>query len=266
MPFLRINGISLYYEVHGAGEAQRETVVLIGGLGSQAQSWATQVPIYSKEFRVVVFDNRGAGRSGKPDEPYSIEQMADDTAMLMDALGIESAHVVGKSMGGMIGQRLAIKYPERVKKLVLACTCAARDEVGDEILRLGREIAASVGMKAVWLGALFWGYSREYIEKNLPAVRSAMSMIKESAEGTTGYLRQNKACEGHNTIELVGRIRAPALVMLGGRDLIVSPARSRELAALIPGARLLEFPDAGHGFWREKQAEVDEAVLDFLRA
>ncbi len=260
MPFVRVNRIRMYYEAYGQGEP----VVLIGGLGSQVQSWATQVPIYSEHFKVVVLDNRGAGKTDKPDEPYSLEQMADDVAMLMDAIGIESAHIVGKSMGGMIGQWLGIKYPEKVRKLVLGCTCAARDEVGDEILRLGREIASKLGMKAVWLAALFWGYSRVYIERNLPTIRSAKSMIEESPQVIRGYLRQNEACERHNTSKLVGKIKAPTLVMLGERDLIVSPSRSRELAELIPGARLVAFPDVGHGFWRERQEEVDRIVLEFL--
>ncbi|MBF8302764.1 MAG: catD, partial [Candidatus Dadabacteria bacterium] len=94
MPYARVNGIRIYYETYGEGFP----VVLIGGLGSEIQSWATQIPIYSKHFQVIVFDNRGAGKSDKPDIPYTIELMADDTASLLDALGVESAFVVGKSM------------------------------------------------------------------------------------------------------------------------------------------------------------------------
>ncbi|MCH8029339.1 MAG: alpha/beta fold hydrolase [Candidatus Dadabacteria bacterium] len=260
MPFAKVNGITMYYEVHGKGEP----VVLIGGLGSQTQSWATQVPLYSRHFKVVVLDNRGAGKTDKPDEPYSIEQMADDTAALIEHLGIESARVAGKSMGGMIGQWLAIKHPEKVSKLVLGCTCASRDEVGDEILRLGRETAAKLGFGSVWMCALFWGYTREYIERNLSSIKNAMSMIRESPEAVAGYLRQNRACQRHDTSELVGGISCPTLIMLGERDLIVAPRRSRELSRLIPGSRLVEFEGVGHGFWREKQSEVDDIVLDFL--
>jgi pimeloyl-ACP methyl ester carboxylesterase len=215
-------------------------------------------------MRVVTFDNRGAGRTDKPEGPYSIEQMADDTAMLMEALGIDAAHVVGKSMGGMIAQHLAARYPEKVSKLVLACTSARRDEVGDEILRLGREMAVRMGMKAVWMSALFWGYSREYIERNLGAIREALATVDESQESVRGYLLQNMACQMHNAVEAVRTIAAPTLVMLGVRDLIVSPRLTRELASLIPGARLIEFEDVGHGFWRERQAEVDSSVLGFL--
>ncbi len=260
MPYASVNGIKIYYETYGEGFP----VVLIGGLGSQVQSWATQVPIYSKHFKVIVFDNRGAGKSDKPNVPYTTELMADDTVGLLETLSVESAHVVGKSMGGMIGQWLAIKYPEKVKKLVLGCTSASRDEVGDEILRMGREIATKVGMKTVWLTALFLGYTREYIEKNISSIKAALAAVPEDPEAITGYIRQNLACEGHITRDLVGKINIPTLVMLGERDFISSPRRSRELAELIPNAKLQIFEGVGHGFWRERQEEVDNLVLDFL--
>jgi pimeloyl-ACP methyl ester carboxylesterase len=260
MPYASVNGIKIYYEIYGDGYP----LALIGGLGSQIQSWAAQIPIYSRHFRVIVFDNRGMGKSDKPDIPYTTELMADDTAALLDTLGIESAHIAGKSMGGMIAQWLAVKYPEKVGKLVLGCTSASRDEVGNEILRMGREIATKVGMKTVWLSALFLGYTRDYIENNLGAMREALDSVSENPEALTGYIRQSFACEAHNIRDLVGRIKAPTLVMLGERDLIASPKRSRELAELIPGARLKVVEGVGHGFWREKHEEVDRAVLGFL--
>ncbi|MGQ0794052.1 MAG: alpha/beta fold hydrolase [Deltaproteobacteria bacterium] len=260
MPYAKANGINIYYEAHGSGEP----AVLIGGLGSQLSSWAAQMPIYSEYFRVLAFDNRGMGRSDKPDVPYTTELMADDAAALMDALGIDRAHVLGKSMGGMIAQWLAVKYPEKVRKLVLACTSASRDEVGNEILRQGREIASKAGSRAMWMVALFLGYSREYIEKNLSTIQQTMAMISEDPSAAHGYLRQSHACEGHNICHLVGGIKAKTLVMLADRDIIASPARSLELAKLIPGSTLKVFEGAGHGFWRERQEEVDRAVLDFL--
>jgi pimeloyl-ACP methyl ester carboxylesterase len=260
MPYADVNGIKIHYEVRGQGPP----VVLIGGLGSQISSWATQVPLYSKYFRVVTFDNRGAGLSDKLGYPYSIEDMSDDTAGLLDFLGIQSASFVGKSMGGMIAQWLGIKYPKRVDKLVLGCTSASRDDVGDAILSLGREIATMLGLKTVWLTALFLGYTREYIEKNLGSIKESLALVAENDKALNGYIGQSLACEGHNTRDLLYKINAPTLVLLGERDQIASPKRSGELAGLIPGAILREFKGVGHGFWRERQEEVDKVVLHFL--
>ena len=260
MPYANVNGIRIYYEIRGNGSP----VVLIGGLGSQISSWATQVPLYSKHFKVIAFDNRGAGLSDKPDHSYTIEDMADDTARLLDSLGIESASFVGKSMGGMIAQWLGIKYPHRASKLILGCTSASRDEVGNEILKIGREIATKVGLKTVWLTALFLGYTREYIEKNLGSIKESLALVAEDDEAVDGYIGQSLACEKHNTRDLLHKINCPTLVLLGETDQIASPKRSRELAELIPGAMLREFGGVGHGFWRERQAEVDKVVLDFL--
>jgi len=260
MPYASANGVNIYYEVHGGGYP----VVMIGGLGSQIESWATQVPIYSKHFRIVVFDNRGAGRSEKPEPGYTTEDMADDTAALMDALGIGSAHVVGKSMGGMIGQWLAIKYPEKVRKLVMGCSSASRDEVGNLILRTGRDIASKVGMKAVWVMALYLGYTREYIEKNIGSLGGVIDAIPENSDALRGYIGQSYAVEGHDTTQQLHGIKAPALIMMGENDMTTSPRKTRELASLIPGSKLKAFQGVGHGFWRERQEEADRLVLDFL--
>ncbi len=260
MPYAKVNGITLNYEIHGDGEP----VVLIGGLGSQLHSWATQVPVYSQHYKVVVFDNRGAGKSDKPEAGYSTQDMAKDTASLMDELGIERAHIVGKSMGGMIGQWLAIDHPDKVNKLVMGCSSASRDEVGNEILRMGRDIATNLGPKAVWLMALYLGYTREYIEENIATIKQAMLSVPDDPEALKGYIGQSFACEGHNTVSELGQITSPTLVMLGETDLIASPKRSEQLAELIPNSRLKIFPKVGHGFWRERQREVDDLVLDFL--
>ena len=118
MPKVKVNGIDIYYEEHGSGEP----VVMIGGLGADTTLWSKQVPAFSERFRVVVFDNRGSGQSDKPDEPYSIPMFAADTVGLMQALGIERAHVVGASLGGLVAQELVLTHPEMVDRLVLVCT------------------------------------------------------------------------------------------------------------------------------------------------
>lgn len=261
MPYAEVNNTTIYYEINGTGE---KDVVLIGGLGSQIQSWATQVPIYSESFRVITFDNRGAGRSDKSDEYFTIEDMADDTIALMDELGIGRSSFVGKSMGGMIAQWIGIKYPERVDRLVMGCSSASRDEVGNTILRIGRDIATGVGMKAVWLTAMFLGYNRKYIEDNIESIQSTLQMLSEDPDSLRGYIAQSRACEMHDTRDLLKDIKAKTLVMYGETDFITSPRRSAELGELIPDSVVRSFECTGHGFWRERQAEVDSLVMDFL--
>jgi len=260
MPFAESNGIKFYYEIYGEGEP----VVLISGLGSPLGSWETQIPIYSDKFKVIVFDNRGIGRSEVTEPGFTISDMADDTIGLLDNLGINSATFIGKSMGGMITQRIGIKYPERVNKLVIGCSAASRDEVGNLLLSAGREVATKAGMKAVWITGLFYGYTREYIEKNIDMIKGFLNEIPEDEEVLKGYLGQSAACEGHYSLDEIHSIRADTLVMYGNKDLIMSPKKSVEMAEKIPNCRLRGFSDVGHGFWREKQEEVDKLVMEFL--
>src|SRR4030042_3292285 len=118
MPKAKVKDINLYYEVHGSGYP----LILIRGLASNADHWYFQVPAFSPYYSVVVFDNRGIARSDIPDLPFTISTMADDTVGLMDSLGIPRAHILGISMGGMIAQKIALKYPQRVNGIILACT------------------------------------------------------------------------------------------------------------------------------------------------
>src|SRR5208283_3555615 len=119
MPKQRVGDIDIYYEVHGSGP---QTLVMVRGLGSNLCAWYEQTPVFARHFRTVVFDNRGAGRTDKPDAAYSMRQMAADTAGLMDALAIDRAALPGISMGGMIAQEFALNYPERLSALILGCT------------------------------------------------------------------------------------------------------------------------------------------------
>ncbi len=261
MPFAETNGINIFYETYGDGEP----VVLIAGLGSPMLSWETQIPIYSEKYKVIVFDNRGIGKSDITEPGFTISDMADDVIGLLDQLQIEKAKFVGKSMGGMITQRIGIKYPERVNKLVIGCSAASCDEVGKLLLEGGREVASKAGMKAVWVTGLFYGYSRGYIEKNIDVIKGFLNEMPDHDEQLLkGYMGQSQACEGHYSLDEIDAIKAPTLVMFGEKDLIMSPKKSLEMAKKIPGSRLEGFKDVGHGFWREKQEEVDELVLEFL--
>ena len=157
MPKAKVDDIQLYYEEQGRGEP----LLLVMGLGASTLSWSEQIPTFGREFRVIAFDNRGAGRSDKPAVRYNIALFADDTAGLMDALGIDSAHVYGQSMGGFIAQELALRHPQRVRTLVLGSTsCGGRRAVVGS-----PENLAGIGMMNVLT-------PREAAEKGLPLLYS----------------------------------------------------------------------------------------------
>src|SRR5512136_1643850 len=144
MPLARLNGINVNYRVEGQGEP----LVMIMGFTAGRVGWMPQIPFFRKYYRVITFDNRGAGKSDKPPGPNSTRMMADDTVKLMDVLGIEKAHIMGLSMGGMIAQELAINYPQRVMKLVLAATYARQDETSAGALEQARFLQLAPEKKA----------------------------------------------------------------------------------------------------------------------
>jgi len=263
MPTVKVKDIQIYYEVHGQGEP----LVLIMGLGANANGWDMQTPTFSREFQVVAFDNRGSGRSDKPDSRYSTRLFADDTAGLMDALGIASAHVYGMSMGGLIAQELVLNYPQRVRTLVLGATSCGGQEGVDaspetlalmvSVSNLGPEEAAEKGLVLL--------YTDEFIARKrekLIARALAQADLRPSPEA---FARQLQAIIRHRTYDRLPQIGCPTLIIAGTEDKILPVENSRILAERIPGAELVILPKVGHGYVVECAKEANAIVLDFLR-
>ncbi len=143
-----------------------------------------------------------------------------------------------------------------MEKLVIRCSSAYRDNVGNLLLRTSRDIVLKAGVKPVWISALLLGYSREYIEKNYDSIIETLKQIPEDKDAVRGYIGQSLACEKHDVRNLLHKIEAKTLVMYGEKDIITPPSRSEELGKLIPNATVRCFKDVGHGFWRERQKEV----------
>jgi pimeloyl-ACP methyl ester carboxylesterase len=260
----RANGIEIYYEVHGEGPP----LLLIMGLGANATAWWNQVPALSEQYRVIAFDNRGAGRSEKPSGVYSIAQMADDAAALMDALDMRSSHVFGMSLGGMIAQEYALRHPQRVQALVLGGTTPGGPKAmspGPEVMGYFATVASLPIAQAIERGMSLL-YSDEFLAANKDwlvkrAIENASLMAP--AHGLRG---QVMAAISHNTFGRLGSINAPTLVLSGTADKIVPHPNSVLISGGIPGARLVQYEGAGHGFLVERADEVNEAVLRFLGA
>jgi pimeloyl-ACP methyl ester carboxylesterase len=259
---VRVGDINMHCEVHGEGEP----LLLIMGLGSDLSGWMLQTPEFSRRYRVIAFDNRGVGRTDAPDIPYSIEMMADDTAGLMNVLGVDEAHVLGKSMGGYIAQELAIRHPGRIKSLMLASTSAGPYVLETHILE-------------AWVGAVMEGISRKaFFQLMLPfiftdktfenpeMVQMAIDMIagRSCPAPDHAIARQFIACVEHYARGRLSRITAPTLVLAGKDDFFAPFTLSEELAASIPNARLVVLEGGGHALNTDIPDEFNRTVLEFL--
>ena len=263
MPKVRVNDIEMNYELHGEGEP----LVLIMGFTGNLEGWRPLLPAFAREYRVLIFDNRGAGLTDKPAGPYSTPMMADDTAGLMDALGIEAAHVYGISMGGMIAQELALRHPQKVKALVLGCTTPGGpnsvpkpQKTVDDLARIA-SVSVEEGLGIV----LRWLFTEEFVAAHRQQLRETTLNSFDLRTPRHTVLGQLGAIAAHDTYDRLPQIGAPTLVIAGGDDELVPSGNSPILAQRIPGAELVMYPKARHGYLYENAAEATAAVLDFLR-
>jgi pimeloyl-ACP methyl ester carboxylesterase len=263
MPKVRVNDIEMNYELHGDGEP----LVLIIGLTGNLEAWRPLVPTFAREYRVLVFDNRGAGLTDKPAGPYSIPMMADDTAGLMDALGIDAAHIYGISMGGMIAQELALRHPQKVKALVLGCTTPGGPNSHPQSQKTVAALTSigSVSLEEGLAIVLRWLFTEEFVAAHRQQLRETTLNAFDLRTPRHAVLGQLGAIAAHDTYDRLPQIKAPTLVIAGGDDELVPSANSPILAQRIPGAELVMYPKARHGYLYEVAAEATAAVLDFLR-
>jgi len=267
MPKAYVNGINIDYKVQGQGEP----LVLIMGYSGDKTGWIFQTRAFKRHFRLVTFDNRGVGKSDKPAGAYSIKMMADDTVGLMAHLGIERAHILGVSMGGMIAQELAINYPERVNKIILGCTAPGRSESSG----ISPEFPKALGLGDSYTDDEVRGLPVSKVVNSLLSsafnkciyrtLLIALAKIQVRLIGKTGLVGQLEAVLGHDTFDRLPAIQAPTLVMMGTGDRIIMPSSSEVLANGIPGARLVKFEGGSHAFFIEMRGEFNRVVLDFLR-
>ncbi len=262
MPTVNVGDIDMYYEVHGEGEP----LLLITALSGDLTSWIFQIPEFSKQYSVIVFDNRGVGRTDVPDIPYSTEMMADDSAGLLDALGIEKAHILGHSMGCFIAQELALKYPQLVRSLVLASAGTQETHMAKHLIDTWARMAREGVNREIYVRELLlWVFTEKFFE-NTAMVQIAVDMLVTGPypQPAHGLIRQVGACLEHNAKDRIGSITAPTLVLAGNEDILVPVRMSEELAAGIPGAELVVLEGAGHGVYYEAADKFNLAILEFL--
>jgi 3-oxoadipate enol-lactonase len=265
MAKIKVNEIEIAYNAQGAGEP----VVLICGYTGVKESWVYQVDELAKHFKVVTFDNRGVGETTVPTHPFTIADMAADTAGLISALGIAPAHVFGISMGGLIAQTLALDFADRVRKVALGCTSHG----GRHAVQPGPDVMAALAKAGDPTIS-----PEESIRRNLPIMFSEQFLRKESQkiedhvkmalkfrptpEGAEG---QMKALSFFNVKKRLGEIKCPVLIIAGTQDKMMPPENARLLADGIPGAEIYMVEGAGHGFNIEKPDEVNSVLIQFFK-
>lgn len=256
------NGVKIAYEIRGEGEP----LALVHGLAYDRRGWGRLPDLLAERFRVVLVDNRGVGESDAPEGPYTVAQMAGDVRAVLDDAGIERTNLFGVSLGGYVAQEVALTWPERVEKLVLASTAvggpkavpmpAATQEVFARYPAMEREAGL-----------------RMFVENSLGGrgVRDLPELVEEIVQYRLGHAPTVEAWVAQATAgatyvndERVHEIAVPTLAIAGGADVVVDPRNAELLAELIPGARLAIVPDRGHLMVWEDSERVAELVAEFL--
>ena len=235
MSTVEVNGINMYYEIHGDGEP----LLIIWGMGGEISTFVDYMDDLDEDYKLIFFDNRGTGRTDKPDEPYSFEMMAEDTISLMDKLDVESANVLGISMGSRIALVMAAKYPERVKSLILN-VAAARSTCSDP------QAACS--------------YEKLYTAMIQPGFLEVMGGYPPTVES---FIMQFEALKTFNGIDLLNEISAPTLIVNSTKDNSTPVKFAEELSEGISNSKLI-LVEEDHLFIRAKPELLIEPVLEFL--
>jgi 3-oxoadipate enol-lactonase len=259
------DGTRLHYQVTGRPGAP--PILFIQGLGADKNGWNLQRLATAPWYRAVALDNRGAGRSDKPHGRYTLEQMADDAIAVLDHAGIDSAHVVGASMGGAISQIVGVKYPERTRSLTLACTAGRNHPWREELLASWRDAALERGIGSMGHDAARWMIGPRSFRRLLPAIgwlgplalgRPAHAFAAQvDAILAAGELHQE-------LIDRLPAIAVPTLVMVGNQDILTPRGDSEDLAATIPTAELVVISGAAHGFMVEHASTFNRVLIEFL--
>jgi pimeloyl-ACP methyl ester carboxylesterase len=263
LPYTDSGGTKIRWESSGSPDA--EPVLLVHGLGSALELWDHVTPALAERHHVLTYDNRGVGQSDVPKGPYDLAQMARDAMAVLDAAGVERAHVFGVSLGSMIAQHIALDHAARVRSLTLGCTiCAGPDLVErarevDEILMNRGRMDAETGIRAMLPHTFHPATPRARAERYV-------ELRVRHATTAAGYYGQLEATMKLDTWKRLHEVDIPTLVIGGRADGLIPVGNSEDVARRIPGARLVVLEEASHIFWFDQPERTVELLLEWFAA
>jgi len=263
MPFASNGTVKIHWESFGAGPP----VLLIAGQGMTVDGWWATIPVLAKSFRVIAFDNRDTGESSRVPLAYSVAQMAADAVAVLDSAREARAHVYGISLGSLVAQEVALRYPDRVRALVLGASSAGgfaafkpppTSSAQTFLLRAG-----GMGLEEAEWAAVPYTYAEKTRREHAERIGSDIAHRVSSPPEPLAYLHQAGAVSTHDAYERLNQVSAPTLVVHGEQDVFIPPANAVVLAERIPGAELRLWPDAGHMYIID-EPRADEEIAQFL--
>jgi len=255
--------VEVYYEIFGSGPA---TLLLIEGIGYSRWMWDGQIEELPQQLKLVVFDNRGVGKSSSPPGPYSMNDFAEDIQSIVREAGLQNLYVLGVSMGGMIAQEYYFAHRENVKGLILSNTNYGKGSVlpSAQVLKTLSEGASAgftfEGISERMRGAFSERFTTEDKDKFDQLVRRRLAI----GDDAKGYMGQLYAVAAFDSYKRLGEIGVPTLVITGDKDIVVPPENAFELHKMIPSSRLVVFKDAGHALCIERSRDFNRRVVSFI--
>src|SRR6476469_11012 len=261
MPHADLNGFQIHYDVHGEGEP----LLCVHGLGCDRRAWALQIQPFSTDYQAIFFDNRDVGQSSLATEDYTTADMAQDVIALADHLELDSFHLLGISLGGMVSQQVALAAPERVRTLTLAVTHGGVGKAGQLRGRLLGAYARHLPLEDRVDNLLYLCYTEAFFENEAmyEFMRNAL-LENPYPQPPEAFARQAEAGAHHDVRERLGELTMPVHVIGAERDLMIPVWKARELASRIPGSKYTEIEGQGHGVMWEGADKFNAVVTEFL--
>ncbi|MCX6004545.1 MAG: alpha/beta hydrolase [Chloroflexi bacterium] len=266
MPFVKSGDVNIYYEVRGQGDP----LVMIMGLGGHLLQWGSLPDDLAKQYKVILMDNRGVGRSDRLQGPITMSMMVDDVASVLDETSTGKAHVFGVSMGGMIAQEFAIRHGDRLLNLVLGCTTCSgthhiRSDAGALRILFDVEYLKSLTPEKRTMETLLFLCTEEFIDANPEIYQYYHKVTMDYLTPGITYKYQGEAVYKWDSWERLPDLKAPTMIITGTSDRIINPGNSKILAERIPGSELVLLQDKRHGFFIEARDSTRLFINGFMK-